>query len=300
MIQSFEKWQGCNNDFIVFRAHFSRDHYLLDSFKRKAPFLCSRKGDGIGADGIIIVDKEVTDAEYRLRVINSDGSIAKNCGNGLRCAAASIRIAHEEQRKESEDPLDACILTIEGKPFTCQYRRSKRTITPLITMEDIELNEETQLFSCASKAVATYPYQKKIRKWAFATLGNNHILIFVDQIDKESFYSWAAKIQESPDWDGINVHMLAQDSVSEKTYDLAVEEAFKILSWERGAGPTPACGSGASSAACSIYSDGLIERDKWLEFISPGGSLFCQQDENNGPVKLTGPVEKVFTGFCDI
>ena len=92
MIVDFEKWHGCRNDFLVIWSTHNEANYLLGSLQRQASALCSRKGEGVGADGLLILltESRADLKPDKLVIINADGSLASNCGNGLRCAALSV------------------------------------------------------------------------------------------------------------------------------------------------------------------------------------------------------------------
>ena len=122
MILSFEKWHGCKNDFIVTWLSDIDGEMVLDSLKRTARRLCDRTGAGIGADGILVLHtkKRGELTPDRLTIINSDGSTAKNCGNGLRCAALSVLKMHREKGNPQELP-EAIEFNVEGRPIVCSF-----------------------------------------------------------------------------------------------------------------------------------------------------------------------------------
>ena len=95
MILKFEKWHGAKNDFILTWL-LGDDDVIFDSLVRQAPTLCARDGSGVAADGLLVMhisDREQVFAD-RLSIINSDGSLAETCGNGIRCAALSTLKRH--------------------------------------------------------------------------------------------------------------------------------------------------------------------------------------------------------------
>ena len=101
----FEKWHGCRNDFILIWLGPNQE-ITYDAIIRKTPFLCSKLGDGIGADGMIILHHLGEEHNPdRISIINSDGSIAQTCGNGIRCAAlATLKKLCEFQQYSQELP----------------------------------------------------------------------------------------------------------------------------------------------------------------------------------------------------
>src|SRR5690606_29206086 len=119
---SFEKWHGCRNDFIVLRMRQTSADEVLPSLVKAAPRLCSRDGSGIGADGILVLHEGPGDPlrPVELSIVNSDGSLARNCGNGLRCAGASI-VRQAMQQGKSLDEFTWLELPVMQQNFVLSY-----------------------------------------------------------------------------------------------------------------------------------------------------------------------------------
>ena len=125
----FEKWHGCHNDFIIIHNSCEQKNNILPSLQKAAKYLCSHSGDGIGADGILLLCHQQKDntANTELVIINKDGSLADNCGNGLRCAAASI-FNKVKTSKHNPGALEKNItLKIKNQEFIC-YDIEKNTL----------------------------------------------------------------------------------------------------------------------------------------------------------------------------
>ena len=119
----FEKWHGCLNDFAVVWITEADGDVVMNSLKRQAVQLCDRHA-GIGADGLLILHvKNAGDlTPTKLTIINSDGSIAKNCGNGIRCAASAVLKAHREKGTPKDLP-ELVALEVEGQQMIARFMR---------------------------------------------------------------------------------------------------------------------------------------------------------------------------------
>jgi diaminopimelate epimerase len=115
------------------------------------------------------------------------------------------------------------------------------------------------------------------------------------------------KLQTSPHWDGINVHIISPTSITDKDHGRArndlggeISEIYRAYVWERGAGETLACGSGAVAIAASALQTGLVERSQWIAIDMPGGRLYVKQEQDDEPAMLAGPAMFVFRGTITI
>ncbi len=311
---SFEKWHGLKNDFIVvyIPAH---DDLTIDSLKRNAPGLCSREGNGIGADGILVLKRSVenpTDLPTGLEIINSDGSIAQNCGNGLRCCAASIyRQAKKVGRLES-------ILhgfTLDLRSFTAEIRfhNGVRGRMPYIQvcmgrpLSQKEVADSESLRNEIKHIISNLKLDQDLSQFSITFLGNPHVIFPVSESKQELIRKIGPALQKIKTIDGINVHTYHEESASKKDSSTAhnqiqngIETILVTHTWERGAGETEACGSGACSVAYQYLGDGLTSREKPIAVDMPGGRLYVHQHEEESNLYMSGPAEYVFEGSFDI
>jgi diaminopimelate epimerase len=318
MFLKFEKWHGCRNDFIVVWLG-PHTEVEFDSLQRQAPKLCSRRGDGIGADGIIVLhqssDKDLL--PRRLSVINSDGSLAKTCGNGIRCAAMSVLVRNQREAKKFEIP-EGLEFELAGHTVLCSFMSrgsiaeagsGPRGAFPLVAVEMgvPEADDDYPLFAEVQAEVKRHlpTFKGEIHG---VRIGNDHVvLMFDDPQTVEALREIGPKLQKSPHWDGINVHLAWASNLTDKDRTQIAnqigeptDEAYQVLCWERGAGETPACGSGACSVGAAVLGSGFANRDGWVAIEMPGGRLFVRQEEEGGSVTLAGPAEFVFEGVVGI
>ena len=314
MILKFEKWHGAKNDFVVVWLTSSDGEIVLDSLKRSAARICDRKGAGIAADGILVLQtKNRSDLlPYGLTIINSDGSLAQNCGNGLRCAALSVLRRHRLEGNPNELP-EGIELEVEGAKKISRYTfGSGKTTWPHVTVEmgTPLLNDSCSWFESAKSEVKRVSDELKIPEllsdFGVCEIGNRHLVFFVENATRDMICRVGPAFQKSAVWDGINVHLAQAEEFSDKDKNIAknaigqkVSDQYKVLVWERGAGETQACGSGACAVvACAIASGSSSPAD-WVAVNMPGGRLYVSQEQIDGEISLAGPGEFVFEGSIE-
>lgn len=281
---------------------------VVPSLQRQATQICDRNGSGVAADGILVLitknHRELFPEE--LVVINSDGSLAKNCGNGLRCAARSVLRKMDSAGMQPADLPPALELRIQGRPFWCKVFGPKGFIgidMGSATIESIgpqhlirkELNDALEKF-LIKQPTAIYKVD----------VGNPHLVLLGIAPDKGSFSAFANQIQNLDGWDGINVHAATEEASDDrivksaaKAMNISVDPIWTALPWERGVGLTQACGSGAVAIAAAISAaDDMGENSTWTAIKMPGGDLFVQIADGNHI--LAGPATLVFTGSLEI
>lgn len=308
----FEKWHGNKNDFIL--TWFSHDQLSFDSLRRKASDYCKRDGSGVGADGILVLHtKTARDLmPYKLSIINSDGSIAQTCGNGIRCAALSILMRHQNADIKVELP-EGIDLQLESSLAHCRFlgtlhaTRSEQLPLVAVEMGQPIINEANPDFA----AVKTYltaraqslgmPVLKS--DWSLVTISNRHLIFQVEKASRDLLLKIGPILQDSHLWDGINVHLVSAEEVSDQDRRASsqmlgspIEELYRVFVWERGAGETQACGSGAAAIGASVFASGLSSRKTWLGIDMPGGRLFIKQAAPDDSVTLAGPGQLVYRG----
>lgn len=315
MFQKFEKWHGCKNDFIVTWLTEADGDVVLGSLRRQAPTLCNRDGSGIGADGILVLHSKLrtTLIPDRLTIINSDGSLAKNCGNGIRCAAGSIRRHFLEERNGDDFP-EALELSVDGTEIICRFLDESSQPDQVFVAVDMgvpTLGTANSWHAQAKKEIQQLASELHVPALidGFDTcqIGNSHISLLLDEADRDLLLKLGPRLQNSPHWDGINVHVCRIEEMTSEDQAMAkkhlggrISELYQAYAWERGAGETQACGSGACAIAASVLRTGLLKRDEWVAIDMPGGRLFCRQDHPSSPVTLAGPAKFVFSGTVEI
>lgn len=308
----FEKWHGNKNDFIL--TWFNHDQITFDSMRHQAPALCARDGSGIGADGILVLHtKTARDLmPHKLSIINSDGSLAQTCGNGIRCAALSI-LTHHLDADQKVDIPDTIPLQLESSAvdirFLGRLAASHTGQLPLVAVEmgHPQVNKENADYAAVKDFVARKAQElgmpELTRDWHLVSISNRHLCFFLDSVNRDMIRKVGPALQVSTLWDGINVHLCAskkvQDNdrrISSQVLGRPIDELYEVFVWERGAGETQACGSGASAIGASAFASGLTDRRNWLGIDMPGGRLYIKQENTADSVTLAGPAQMVFRG----
>ena len=316
MFLKFEKWHGAKNDFILTWL-LGDDDVVFDSLVRQAPQLCHRDGSGISADGILVLHISERDQILpdKLSIINSDGSIAETCGNGIRCAALSTLKRHRYY--SPRDIPESFTLKLKSSNVICRFlgkgKLEGKDYWPLVSVDmgTPQLNEDSDRYAAAQQEVERVAKELQLsqlnREWAYIDISNEHLVFFLDEADRELLHKVGPAFQRSDVWDGINVHLAVSKAVDKKDRTESanklgspIEELYEVFVWERGAGETQACGSGACAVAAAALDTGFVERSNWLGIQMPGGRLYTKQTEKNEDVKLAGPAQFVFEGQVEI
>lgn len=265
------KLDALGNDFLV---AFVEELPDPDTAARSAAAWCDRRG-GVGADGLIyaVLESGTAGFDVRMRLWNSDGSPAEVSGNGLRC------LAHAVARERGEDQLDLVVETTAGRRY-CRIRATGRpdTVTGEGQMGNVEPGPTPDLGAAkVSEVLECILGAGAVRRWETRRLGNPHIVVEVADPRMVPVQE-AGPAVEALFSGGINVHFSARTGEDELSVDV----------WERGAGVTQACGTGAVAAAAVFGDWGLVGERVTVRM--PGGDL---QVGLSGPVTLEGPSKYV-------
>ena len=262
--------QGIGNDFVVIDT--LRDSVSLTGLPALSRSVCDRKF-GVGADGLIFVLRKGDKLE--MAMLNPDGTLSEMCGNGLRCFA---RLAVDRGYANGTFSVmtGAGELTVKSvEPLDSNPEEATLTNPPL----RIDMG------------VATFPLGKSLIdlndgfRAIHVSVGNPHIVILTENVDAIPLEELGPQLENHPLFpQRTNVHFVQILSRTE----------IKQRTWERGAGITLACGTGACACAVATYTLGLTERE--LLNHLPGGDLVLKY-EDTGHVMMTGPAEYVFEGI---
>jgi len=275
----FIKMHGIGNDFIIIDDRNKNIHGKID-YGKLAVKMCSRHF-GIGGDGIIIIlDSQKKDIKFR--IFNADGSEAEMCGNGMRCFAKHLFenkiLPGKKFRVETEagTVVPEVIVDKSGKVTSIKVDMGIPVLAP----------EKIPFESTKDRAVnePVVVHGKKLFLTA-VSMGNPHAVAFVDDIEKIDIENQGSSIEN---------HERFPEKTNVEFVQVINENEFKMRIWERGAGETLACGTGA----CAALVASNLNR-KTLENVLvhlKGGDLKIFWDKNNMHVFMTGPAELVFTG----
>lgn len=272
----FTKMHGLGNDFIIV---YGRDR-LPENASELAVRLCDRHF-GIGADGLVyILPSQKADA--MMRIINSDGSEAEQCGNAIRCVAKYIYDRGLSGKTTlTVETIGAGVqelrLTVEnGKAAAVRVDMGRPRLAGLEVPTTIDLNP-----------VIRHPIEAGGRTFEFTavSMGNPHCVIYVDDAANFDVNRWGPLLETHP----VFPRKTNVEFVTVKSRD-----ALEMRVWERGAGPTLACGTGACATLVASVLNGLADRKATVSL--KGGDLTIEWDESDGHVYMTGPAAEVFSG----
>ena len=264
MSERYSKHHGLGNDFLVALT----DRLPLDAAE-KAVTLCDRR-TGIGADGLIFGLRR-PDGRISMRLINSDGSPAALSGNGLRCFAQAVAIdrgvPHLEIDVDTPAGLRHCAVMATDDPRTVVATVDMGVVCP---GPDPDIDAPNLIDAVGAPV-------RMVKRWETGDIGNPHVVCEVDD-PFEVDLAVAGPAIEAHFEGGINVHFVTVSGLNE----------IRVRVWERGAGITHACGTGATVAAQIFHTWDLVGPKVVVRM--PGGDALV---DLRGPVTLTGPATHI-------
>jgi len=279
-VLQFSKYQGLGNDFLLLdRRSLTADDDSLGLTPEAIQRLCDRRF-GVGGDGVILALPPQQGGELRMRIFNADGTEPEMCGNGIRCLARFLadsdgdgpgrtwQIETLAGRIVPELQSDGRIRVDMGRPFL-----APASIPTLLEHGPAGLPQGDLAIAGRDLAVAA------------VGMGNPHVVIPVADVEAVDLALLGAALEVHPAFPArTNVHFVQ-----------VLHPGHLVMRvWERGAGPTLACGTGACATLVACHLLGLSERGARLDL--PGGPLEIDWDPATDHLFMTGPAEAVFDG----
>jgi diaminopimelate epimerase len=270
MGRPFLKMNGLGNDFVVIET-------------RSAPFAptaaevraIADRQTGVGCDQLIVID-QAEGADARVRFWNADGEEVGACGNGTRCVGWLLM---------QSSGRDEAVMETQGGRLVAK-RAGERLVSvdmgePRLDWRQIPLAEERDT---EALDVALYPHADLMAPPGCVSMGNPHVVFFVPDVEQ-------APIREAGPV--VERHPLFPEHVNVGFAQIVARDHIRLRVWERGAGLTQACGTGACAAMVAAARRGLTERHATLQL--DGGELFIEW-RDDGHVIMTGPAAVDFMG----
>lgn len=262
------KMNGCGNDFVIIDV---RSRGALPLSPAQARAIADRK-NGLGCDQIIAVERSIRGDAY-MRIWNADGGEVDACGNATRCVAWLLL--------EEGGAVSRRIETGAGMLYA--QRAGERLITvdmgsPLLRWEEIPLARAMETSNLDFSAGG-------LSGPGAVNMGNPHVVFFVDDVSAAAVAAIGASVEIDP---------LFPHRVNVGFAEVRSPEQIRLRVWERGAGLTKACGTGACAALVAAHRQGRASRA--AELIMDGGSLQIEWRAGDDRVLMTGPVELEHTG----
>ncbi|MEL7354639.1 MAG: diaminopimelate epimerase [Cyanobacteria bacterium J06560_5] len=277
----FRKYHGLGNDFVLVDNRASDTPMVTPE---QAVAVCDRNF-GIGGDGVIFVLPATGDTDYTMRIYNSDGSEPEMCGNGIRCMAKFVAALEDADGKAPELPHAYNIHTLAGTIRPELQTNGQVTVDmgePGLLAEDIP----TTLAAKGEKVIdKTLKVAGQDWQVSCVSMGNPHCITFVGDVEAVPLYEIGPKFE---------THEAFPARINTEFVEVVRPDYLKMKVWERGAGPTLACGTGTCALVVAAVLNGQCDRKVTVEL--PGGNLEIEWNEQNNRVFMTGPATLVFAG----
>ena len=276
----FTKMHGCGNDYVYVNCFVE----TIENPNETAKFVSDRHF-GIGSDGMICIHPS-DKADFRMAMYNSDGTEGAMCGNGVRCIAKYVY---------DYGLTDKTTITIETKGGIKELD---------LTVEDgkvtwVNVDMEAPVLE-ADKIPVIYDEEKKVidkpvivdgREYRITcvSMGTPHRVVFVDSVDDLDIEKLGPMFEHHP---------MFPDRVNTEFIQVVDDHTIRMRVWERGAGETLACGTGACASAYASYLNQKTGNKVLVHLL--GGDLQIEYDEEKHTIFMKGPATKVFDGEIDL
>ncbi|AXM97474.1 diaminopimelate epimerase [Pseudomonas plecoglossicida] len=272
MLLRFTKMHGLGNDFMVLD--------LVSQHAHIQPKHAKQWGDrhtGIGFDQLLIVEAPNNpEVDFRYRIFNADGSEVEQCGNGARCFARFVldKRLTAKKRIRVETKSGIIVLDVQNDGQVSVDMGPPRFVPGEIPF-------------VADEHALSYPLEVdgQVHSIAAVSMGNPHAVLRVDDVRTAPVHTLGPKIEHHPRF---------PQRVNAGFIQVIDRHRANLRVWERGAGETQACGTGACAAAVAAISQGWMDSPVSLDL--PGGRLNIEWAGPGKPVLMTGPAVRVYEG----
>ena len=276
MLLNFTKMQGAGNDFVVVDGFTSPITLTSAQIKKIA-----NRNFGVGCDQLLIVEKTtLANVDFKYRIFNADGGEVEQCGNGARCFVRFVRAKGLTQKHEIAVETASGIITLtlrDDNQVTVNMGAPMFEPAKIPLIADIRQNQ----------------YLLKLRQESLSicavSMGNPHAVTLVDNVDTADVAALGPQIE---------AHAQFPQRVNAGFMQIINAHEIKLRVYERGAGETLACGTGACAAAVAGVQLGLLSTPILVH--ARGGDLQIEWHGENEPVMMTGDAEIVFEGSIDV
>lgn len=276
----FTKMHGAGNDYIYIDC-FSQPAESLGDIESLAQKMSDRHF-GVGSDGLVLIMPSDNGCDVRMRMFNSDGSEAEMCGNASRCVA---KFAYDHQ-------------LVSKKEFTLQTKAGTKVITVfcgddgLVEKATVNMGQPHLVpaeipVCCEGDTVVARSLKVDSQEWMMTcvSMGNPHCILFVNDVMSAPVHTAGPKIEVSP---------VFPRKTNVEFAHVVNPSLIEMRVWERGAGETMACGTGACATLVAAVLNKLTGRKATLKLL--GGNLEIEWRESDNNVYMTGPAAYAFEG----
>ena len=272
MLLRFTKMHGLGNDFMVIDLVTQNAHIQPKQVRQ-----WSDRHTGIGFDQLLLVEPpQQPDVDFCYRIFNADGSEVEQCGNGARCFARFVLDKRLTTKRHIRVETRSGIIELN-------VRRDGQIC---VDMGAPRFNPPEIPFKAEAEAISyTLEIDAQILTLAAVSMGNPHAVLAVDDLQTAPVHQLGPIVEHHPRFpQRVNVGFL----------QVLDRHKARLRVWERGAGETQACGTGACAAAVSAIRQGWM--DSPVQIDLPGGSLTIEWAGPGHSVMMTGPAVRVFEG----
>lgn len=274
----FTKMHGAGNDYIYVNTMACPIENPSDVAVRWSAF-----HTGIGSDGLVLIGPSEK-ADFSMRIFNADGSEAMMCGNGSRCVGKYV---YENGLTDKEFVTLDTLSGIKRLKLCVEDGQVNRVTVDM----DIPRIIQPEQIATKSGGMMDEPIStdEKNYRGTFISMGNPHLVIFVNDINDVHLPTEGSKLEHHP---------LFPQRVNVEFAQVLVDGSLRMRVWERGSGITLACGTGACATAVAAALNRRVGRESMVRM--DGGDLLIRWDEQDGHVYMTGPATKVFEGEIEL
>ena len=275
----FTKMHGLGNDYVYVNCFLE----TVENPEETARAVSDRH-TGIGSDGLILICPSET-ADFQMVMYNADGSRAQMCGNGIRCVGKYV------YDRGLTDKTEITVETLAGVRTLQLHTEGGRVSAVTVDMGQPVLQPDRIPVLAGGSTAVNLPLEAGGRSWEVTCLsmGNPHAVVFVPDPAALPLETLGPQFENHPLFpERINTEFVRVDGPEELTMRV----------WERGAGETQACGTGACAAAAAAVLTGNCKPAVTVHL--PGGDLKIRWDRQNNHIFMTGPATFVFDGETNI
>ncbi len=277
---NFTKMTGLGNDYIYINCMNGEKLKNIPEMTRKL----SDRHIGIGADGVILIDKPSDlNSDCKMRIFNSDGSEAEMCGNGIMCVAKFI---HDKGLSQKDKLV---IETLAGTKKVKLIENNGECNEAIVDMgEPIfqDTNIPYNVYEAFNKDLDLNVEEEKIRV-TVVSMGNPHAVTFVENLENIDIEKYGPEIENNP---------IFPNRTNVEFVQIIDKNNVKMRVWERGVGETCACGTGACAAAVASGLNGYTDENVTVKL--PGGVLKIEWGKDNH-IYMQGPANTIFEGMIE-
>ena len=272
----FTKMHGLGNDYVYMDAINQK----IENRSELAKFVSNRHL-GIGSDGLILICPSEK-ADFRMQMFNQDGSEAEMCGNGIRFVG---KFVYDKGLTNKET---ITVETLAGIKTLVMTAKNGKIETARVDMGEPILEPEKIPVISKENPVKNLKLNEEDKEFNFTcvSMGNPHAVTFIkEDVNKFDICKYGAKLE---------VNEAFPKKANIEFINVIDNKTLKMRVWERGAGETLACGTGACASTVAAILNGYTSREVTVHLL--GGDLKIKWDENDNHVYMTGPATTVFEG----